>query len=91
MGSSIGSVELNSIGGINAVINFYYSGTAPSPVLLSFKTYPHIDNASGYIDSPCNEYASSLPTGEHYNTITIECTKKKEFRITTPNILTSYN
>lgn len=69
-------------------VNFYYSGTAPSPVILKFTLAPKIDE-TGYICVPSNRYAQSCDN--MYNTITIEGLGKKEFNFTTPNILTSYN
>ena len=70
-------------------INFYYTGTAPSPTILKFTLVPIIDESNYYISNPGNQYAST--TMHPYNIITIECTKQKEFKFTTPNILTSYN
>jgi hypothetical protein len=73
-------------------INFYYAGTAPSPVTLKFTLYP--DFYGQYIKSPANNYTNSYLTDvtDPYNTITIEGKEEKhEFKITTPNIYTSYN
>lgn len=69
-------------------INFYYAGTAPSPVILKFSLTPEIADET-YVCIPSNQYANN--NGKEYNIITIEGIEKKEFKFTTPNILTSYN
>ena len=63
---------------------FYYSGTAPSPTIITFTLTPTL--SGGYIKVPYNSH-----TTKKYNTITIESTTTQELRFTTPNILTSYN
>jgi hypothetical protein len=63
---------------------FFYSGTAPSPTIISFTLTPTL--ANGYIKVPYNSH-----TDPKYNTLTIESVTKQELRFTTPNILTSYN
>ena len=68
-----------------AIGHFFYSGTAPSPTIISFSLQPEIDN-QGYIISPYNSH-----TSVKYNTLTIESINKQELRFTTPNIFTSYN
>lgn len=67
---------------------FFYSGTAPSPTIISFKLTPTM-NRSGYIAIPANAYVKS--SGQPYNTLTIESINKQELRFTTPNLYTSYN
>ena len=67
---------------------FYYCGTAPSPLKLTFTMTPtFIDR---YIATPNNHYAQSSGNNE-YNTITIESVNKSELIFTTPGIYTSYN
>ena len=63
---------------------FFYSGTAPSPTIISFTLTPTL--ANGYIKVPYNSH-----TDPKYNTLTIESVTTQELRFTTPNILTSYN
>ena len=66
---------------------FYYAGTAPSPTIISFEIMPHF-NSSGYFDAINNSYTNiSLP----YNTITIESEHVQTLKLTTPNLITSYN
>ena len=65
---------------------FFYSGTAPAPVILKFTLTPHIIN--GYIDCPYNSYVYGT---NKYNTITIGSVNEQKFCFTTPNLLTSYN
>ena len=48
---------------------FFYSGTAPSPTVISFTLTPRIDN-NGYICLPANTHAKNDEVP--YNTITIE-------------------
>ena len=67
---------------------FYYAGTAPSPTKLTFTLVPTLEN--WYINNPKNKYTAE-ENDAPYNTITIESTNKREFKFTTPNILTSYN
>lgn len=67
---------------------FYYCGTAPSPLKLTFTMTPTFSD--GYIATPNNHYARSSGTKE-YNTITIESVNKSELIFTTPGIYTSYN
>lgn len=72
---------------------FYYSGTAPSPTIISFTLTPKFDEEGGqegyYISEPCNSYAST--TESKYNTFTIESSTEQTLYFTTPNIFTSYN
>lgn len=63
---------------------FYYSGTAPSPTIISFTMTPAFNN--NYISSPFNS-----TTTPKYNTITIESEHIQKLYFTTPNLLTSYN
>lgn len=65
---------------------FYYAGTAPSPVLISFELLPQINTATGYVVVPYNSH-----TQTHYNTITITSKESQQLCFTTPNLLTSYN
>ena len=67
---------------------FYYAGTAPSFPTITFTLTPIINN-KGYIESPCNAYASTNDVT--YNTITFESIKRKNFEFTTPSIYTAYN
>ena len=64
---------------------FFYSGTAPSPTIITFTMTPTI-GSSGYITVPKNSHSSP-----GYNTFTIESLHKQELRLTTPNIYTSFN
>lgn len=66
---------------------FYYSGTAPAPVCLSFTLYPRLHD--DYISIPGNKYKSENQYA--YNTITIESIHSQTLRFTTPNVFTSYN
>lgn len=71
----------------NTPAYFYYSGTAPAPVIIRFEFTPVIDNTSCYITTPCNSHNDN----KKYNTITIQGETIQEFKYTTPNIMTSYN
>ena len=69
---------------------FYYAGNAPSPTIISFTLHP--DNTFfdfyGYFKGINNSYTNP---GNPYNTIIIEADKQQELKLTTPNIITSYN
>ena len=67
---------------------FYYCGTAPSPLKLTFTLTPMMRN--NYISIPQNSYAQENNTNP-YNIITIESVHKSELQFTTPGIYTSYN
>lgn len=75
---------------------FFYSGTAPSPTVLSFTLTPTI-NSNGYINSIANSYAQHTTTldgksaSRTYDAITIESREKYRLYITTPNVYTSFN
>ena len=69
----------------NDVSYFYYAGTAPAPMEISFTLTPEV-NSSYNIVTPKN-----YKTSPHYETITIESVNKYNFDFTTPNIWTSYN
>lgn len=71
----------------NTPAYFFYSGTAPSPTVISFKLTPQFNGY--YISEPCNSYAST--TANKYNTFTIESLTEQKLYFTTPNIFTSYN
>ena len=66
---------------------FYYSGTAPAPIQLSFTLTPKL--LDDYISIPGNKYKNE--NGNAYNTITIESVNAQTLRFTTPNVYTSYN
>lgn len=66
---------------------FFYSGTAPSPTVISFTLTPQFSGY--YVSEPCNSYAST--TSNKYNTFTVESLTQQKLYFTTPNILTSYN
>ena len=72
----------------NKNLYFYYAGTAPSPITLSFTLTPQFSN--NYICVPSNRFVSTTG-GVPYNTITIESTTKQELHFTTPGIYTAYN
>lgn len=84
-----GSGKGISVLGKNNTGYFYYSGTAPSPTIISFTLTPRITNY--YIAVPSNKYFLNSMTGEPYDTFTIESKNKAELRFTTPNLYTSYN
>lgn len=67
---------------------FFYSGTAPSPTVISFTLVPKFDG-NNYISEPCNSYAST--TSNKYNIFTIESLEAQNLYFTTPNLFTSYN
>lgn len=68
--------------------HFFYSGTAPSPTIIEFDITPTF-NSDGYFNAINN---ISIGNGtNNYNTITIESINKQELKITTPNLITSYN
>ncbi len=67
---------------------FFYSGTAPSPTVISFTLVPKFDS-NNYISEPCNSYAST--TLNKYNIFTIESLEAQNLYFTTPNLFTSYN
>ena len=67
--------------------NLYYSGTAPSPVKISFTLTPGF--ADNYkIISPNNKYGTPE---KPYSTITFTATRKHEFQFSLPTIYYSYN
>lgn len=66
---------------------FFYSGTAPSPTIISFDVTPKF-NDYGYFSAINNTFIN--PTVS-YNIITVESVNKQELRFTTPNLITSYN
>ena len=66
---------------------FFYSGTAPSPTIISFTMTPQFDNY--YISEPCNSYAST--NNKNYNTFEIVSLTEQKLEFTTPNLFTSYN
>lgn len=73
---------------------FYYAGTAPTYPIINFTLTPKVDtNTSsltyGYILSPFNSFSNY--NNLKYNSIVLEGKKKKVFKFTTPNFLTSYN
>ena len=91
-GAYIKSVNINPISlfpGIQNGMDFYYAGSAPSPIYLKCTIPIKTDSATNYISTIASQFykINDLP----YNTITIESQKKKELRLTTPNFLTSYN
>ena len=66
---------------------FFYAGTAPSPTVISFTLEPTFDS-DGYFTAIKNSQVNpSLP----YNTITIQSEHTQTLKLTTPNLLTSYN
>ena len=67
---------------------FYYCGTAPSPLKLTFTLTPKMQN--NYISIPQNSYAQEVNLNP-YNIITIESVNKSELQFTTPGLYTSYN
>ena len=72
---------------VNTPAYFFYSGTAPSPVTITFTMTPTFSGA--YINSPCNSYANT--NSKKYNTFTITSISEQKLQFTTPNIYTSYN
>lgn len=86
-GDGIARLDENKYG------HFYYSGTAPTPTILSFTLVPEL-GVDGFIKMPFNasynKYSGDT-TSAIYNTITIESIHKQNFCFTTPNIFTSYN
>ena len=98
-GGRVGGAAMNESTGIDYLapvesggqfVSFYYAGTAPSPVTLSFSLNPII-NQEGYICNPNNQFATMDPFNKPYNTITMQCINTKEFKFTTPNLFTSFN
>ena len=92
-GAIIGGPDMASSTGINNLVPgeysyFYYCGTAPSPVELTFTLTPKM--RGNYISIPQNSYAQET-TVNPYNIITIESVHKTELQFTTPGIYTSYN
>ena len=79
--------SLITVGPSNPVLYFYYAGTAPAPVKLSFTLQSVTENK--YISLPSNTFASN--NGKEYNTITLESLNKQELKFTTPGIYTAYN
>lgn len=73
----------------NGVLHFYYSGTAPSPVKLSF-TVPIITRGQ-LITTFNNMYTVQEFQTAPYSLLVVESTSKRELRLTTPNLMTSYN
>ena len=53
---------------------FFYSGTAPAPIEISFTITPIINDSTKYITTPC----SFISNTKKYNTITIESEDKQE-------------
>lgn len=70
---------------------FYYSGTAPSPTIISFTFTPQVDNVTGYITVPANTYALEEESNKPYNTFIVASVNQQELCFTTPNLYTSYN
>ena len=66
---------------------FFYSGTAPSPTIISFTILPTFDRY-GYFNAIANSISQSDKT---CNTITIESKDQQKLQFTTPNLFTSYN
>lgn len=83
------SIEISIAPG-NSDFKFFYGGTAPSPTILSFDIdIEPSQNNNGYIDCFYNQYA---PLGtKEYSTISIISQHQKDFDITLPNILNSWN
>ena len=71
----------------NANGYFFYAGTAPAPTILSFTLTPKFSE-NGYF---MNIFDSITNSSQPYNTITVESKSKQDFRITTPNVVASYN
>lgn len=71
----------------NTPAYFFYSGTAPSPTIISFTMTPTFNGY--YINEPGNSYAST--NAQKYNIFTIESLTSQSLQFTTPNIFTSYN
>lgn len=70
--------------------NFFYGGTAPSPVTISFAMpLKPVDISQLYLDGIANSYASNGT--DQYSSITVKSVHTKKFSFTTPNIMTSYN
>lgn len=67
----------------------YYTGTAPSPVELTFTMDISAFDEEGYIQNIASNYHKI--NNKSYNTIVFESVEKQELRLTTPNFLTSYN
>ncbi len=66
---------------------FYYSGNAPAFTEIKFNLTPQF-NDQGYVICPNNSIVGSNPS---YNTIIVESVNQQVLKLTTPNILTSYN
>lgn len=66
---------------------FYYAGTAPAPVKLTFTLTSAFDG--NYISIPSNKFVPRA--GKEYSTITIESNTKQQLCFTTPGIYTAYN
>lgn len=66
---------------------FYYSGTAPAYTTIEFDMTPVI---SDYVSTPHNSFIKD-GSGNPYNTIIVTSQHKQIMKLTTPNILTSYN
>lgn len=93
-GACIAGTVITETGGIsefsyNTNQYFYYCGTAPCAVKLTFTLTPEISN--NYIITPINSKSSTGIDGKKYNTITIESINKKEFNFTAPSVYISYN
>ena len=93
-GACIAGTIITETGGIsefsyNTNQYFYYCGTAPCAVKLTFTLTPEISNS--YIITPINSKSSTGIDGKKYNTITIESINKKEFNFTAPSVYISYN
>ena len=69
---------------------FYYSGTAPSPTIITFTMHPKLDYDTGYIVNPANSFLKG-DDNKPYSSLFIEGINIQELRFTTPNVFTSYN
>ena len=69
---------------------FFYGGTAPSPVQMSFTINLTTENVNGYINCIGNEYALGANNKE-YSSIFIKSVHTKQFDFTTPNVISSWN
>lgn len=73
----------------NTDFKFFYGGTAPSPTILSFDVNIQPSQENGYIDCFHSEYVPI--NGKEYSTISVISEHQKDFDITLPNILSSWN
>lgn len=69
---------------------FFYAGTAPSPTIISFVMPINEDSftSEGYFKDIFSKFSS---TDKLYNSIVVESIHQHELKITTPNLITSYN